>query len=62
MYRAAGVELYDEEFRSLDEVLALIDSIDRESVLAVCRDFFAPDLQTVVSLGPVAAARLSIDQ
>ena len=55
MYRAAGVELYDEEFRSLDEVLALIDSIDRESVLAVCRDFFAPDLQTVVSLGPLAA-------
>jgi len=62
MYRAAGVELYDEEFRSLDEVLALIDSIDRESVLAVCRDFFAPDLQTVVSLGPVAGARPSIDQ
>jgi len=62
MYRAAGVELYDEEFRSLDEVLALIDSIDRESVLAVCRDFFAPDLQTVVSLGPVPAARPSIDQ
>jgi predicted Zn-dependent peptidase len=54
MYRAAGVELYDEDFRSLDEVLALIDSIDRESVLAVCADFFAPDRQTVVSLGPGA--------
>lgn len=57
MYRAAGVELYDEDFRSLDEVLALIDSIDRESVLAVCNDFFTPDLQTVVSLGPGAAPR-----
>jgi predicted Zn-dependent peptidase len=57
MYRAAGVELYDEDFRSLDEVLALIDSIDRESVLAVCNDFFVPDLQTVVSLGPGAAPR-----
>jgi len=57
MYRAAGVELYDEDFRSLDEVLALIDSIDRESVLAVCNDFFAPDMQTVVSLGPGAAPR-----
>jgi predicted Zn-dependent peptidase len=57
MYRAAGVELYDEEFRSLDEVLALVDSIDRESVLAVCRDFFAAGLQTVVSLGPGAAPR-----
>lgn len=58
MYRAAGVELYDEEFRSLDEVLALVDSIDRESVLAVCRDFFAPEFQTVVSLGPGAAPRI----
>ena len=57
MYRAAGVELYDEDFRSLDEVLALIDSIDRESALAVCNDFFVPDLQTVVSLGPGAAPR-----
>jgi predicted Zn-dependent peptidase len=57
MYRAAGVELYDEDFRSLDDVLALIDSIDRESVLAVCNDFFAPGLQTVVSLGPGAAPR-----
>ncbi len=57
MYRAAGVELYDEDFRSLDEVLALIDSIDPESVLAVCNDFFAPDLQTVVSLGPGAPPR-----
>jgi predicted Zn-dependent peptidase len=55
MYRAAGVELYDEEFRSLDEVLSLIESIDNESVLAVCRDFFAPERQTVVSLGPGAA-------
>jgi predicted Zn-dependent peptidase len=52
MYRAAGVELYDEEFRSLDEVLSLIESIDNESVLAVCHDFFAPERQTVVSLGP----------
>ena len=57
MYRAAGVELYDEDFRSLDEVLALIESIDRESVMAVCSDFFAPDRQTVVSLGPGAAPR-----
>ncbi|HUQ19014.1 MAG TPA: pitrilysin family protein [Gemmatimonadaceae bacterium] len=58
MYRAAGVELYDEEFRSLDEVLALIDSIDRDSVLAVCRDFFAPEVQTIVSLGPGGSTRI----
>jgi predicted Zn-dependent peptidase len=59
MYRAAGVELYDEEFRSLDEVLSLIESIDNESVLAVCHDFFAPERQTVVSLGPGDAPHLA---
>jgi len=52
MYRAAGVELYDEEYRSLDDVLALIDSIDRDSVGSVCAEFFSPDAQTILSLGP----------
>lgn len=52
MYRAAGVALYDEPFRTLDEVLVLIDAITPEEVAAVCRDFYAPGNQTVVSLGP----------
>lgn len=51
MYRAAGVALYDEPFRTLDEVLALIDAITPEEIAAVCRDFYAPNKQTVVSLG-----------
>jgi predicted Zn-dependent peptidase len=55
MYRAAGVELYDEEYRTLDELLALVDGISQETVAEVCRDFFAPDAQTVVSLGPKGA-------
>jgi len=55
MYRAAGAELYGDEFRTLDEVLALVDAIDAQTVAAVCADFFRPDLQTVVSLGPTAA-------
>jgi predicted Zn-dependent peptidase len=52
MYRAAGVELYDEPFRGLDEVLALIDGITADQVAAVAREFFAPERLTVVSLGP----------
>ena len=52
MYRAAGVALYDEPFRTLDDVLALIDAITPEEVAAVCREFYAPEKQTVVSLGP----------
>jgi predicted Zn-dependent peptidase len=52
MYRAAAVELYDEPFRALDEVLALVDAIQPADVRAVCREFFAPDAQSVLSLGP----------
>jgi predicted Zn-dependent peptidase len=56
MYRAAGSELYDEEYRSLDELLALVDGITSDTVAEVCREFFSPDLQTIVSLGPRAGS------
>ena len=56
MYRAAGVELYGEPYRTLDEVLALVDAIDTETVAAICKTYFAPGKQTLVSLGPKAAA------
>ncbi len=51
MYRAAGVALYDEPFRSLDQVLALIDDITPESVAEVSAMYFDPDRQTVLALG-----------
>jgi predicted Zn-dependent peptidase len=52
MYRCAGVELYGEPYRTLDEMIALIDAVTIEDVAGVARDFFAPERQTVVSLGP----------
>ena len=52
MYRAAAVELYGEPYRSLDELLALVDAITPEQVLDVAREFFDPARMTVVSLGP----------
>ena len=52
MYRAASVELYGEPYRSLDELLALIDAISVDDVAAVAREFFDPDQMAVVSLGP----------
>ena len=55
MYRAASVELYGEPYRTLDEVLALIDAITAEEVAAVAREFFRPEQLTVVSLGPKGA-------
>jgi predicted Zn-dependent peptidase len=54
MYRAAGVELYGEPFRTLDDILAEIDRITPDDVADVARRYFDPALQTVVSLGPAA--------
>ncbi len=56
MYRAAGVELYGEPYRTLDEVLALVDAIDTQTVAAICKTYYSPGKQTLVSLGPQAAA------
>jgi len=56
MYRAATVALYGEEYRPLDAVLADVDAITADDVAAVCRDYFDPARQTVLSLGPQAAA------
>ena len=52
MYRCAGVELYGEPYRTLDEMLALVDGVTEEQIAEVARDFFGPEKQTVVSLGP----------
>jgi predicted Zn-dependent peptidase len=52
MYRCAGVELYGEPYHTLDEMLGLVDAITVEQVAEAARDFFGPERQTVVSLGP----------
>ncbi|HEY6219628.1 MAG TPA: insulinase family protein, partial [Gemmatimonadaceae bacterium] len=54
MYRAAAFELYGEPYRSLDELLALVDSITSEQIAGVAREYFDPDRMTVISLGPEA--------
>jgi len=52
MYRAAAVELYGEPYRTLDELLTMVDAITPAQVAEVARDFFDPARMTVVSLGP----------
>ena len=54
MYRAAAVELYGEPYRTLDEVLALVEAVTSADVAAVAKEFFAPERQTTLSLGPAA--------
>lgn len=55
MYRAASVELYGEPYRSLDDLLALIDGITDEDIARVAREHFGPERLSVLSLGPKGA-------
>lgn len=52
MYRAAAVALYGEPYRSLDEMLALVDGIQPDMISRLASEFLDPAQQTVVSLGP----------
>ncbi|HXV85516.1 MAG TPA: pitrilysin family protein [Gemmatimonadales bacterium] len=52
MYRLATLALYGEPYRTIDEVLALIDAVKEDDVGAVAAEFLAPERQTVVWLGP----------
>ena len=52
MGRLAGFILHDDRYRPLDEMLREIDSVTPEEIAAVASEFFAPERQTIVRLGP----------
>jgi len=52
MYRLAGFSVYGEPYQSLDQVVATVGSLTADEVAAVAAEFFAPERQTVVWLGP----------
>jgi predicted Zn-dependent peptidase len=52
MGRLAGFVLHADEYRPLDQMLAEIDAVGAEAVASVAAEFFAPERQTVVRLGP----------
>lgn len=52
MHRLGGVELAGDRYRRLDEILAEIDAVTPDEVQAIGEEFFHPDRQTVVHLGP----------
>ena len=52
MYRLASTAVYGESYRSLDEVLRTVAALTADELSALAAEFFAPDRQTVVSLGP----------
>ena len=57
MGRLAGFILHDDRYRPLDEMLREIDAVTSEEVAAVAEEFFAPERQTVVRLGPKDSKR-----
>jgi predicted Zn-dependent peptidase len=52
MNRLASFALYGQPYRPLDAILAEIDAVKREDVAEIAAEFFAPERQTVVRLGP----------
>jgi predicted Zn-dependent peptidase len=52
MARLAGFVLHDDHYRPLDQMLAEIDAVTGDDIAAVAAEFFAPERQTVVRLGP----------
>jgi predicted Zn-dependent peptidase len=52
MYRLATIELYQEPYRTIDQVLADINAVTMDEVAEVAGEFFDPDRQTTVWLGP----------
>jgi predicted Zn-dependent peptidase len=52
LHRLAGTALYGEEFLSIEEVMRRVDSVTLEDVKVLAEQFFQPDQQVVVRLGP----------
>ncbi len=52
MGRLAGTVLHADEYRPLDRTLAEIDAVTADQIAAVAGEFFAPERQTIVRLGP----------
>jgi len=52
MNRLASSVLHGEPYRPLDRVLEEIDAVGADTLAAVASEFFAPERQTIVRLGP----------
>jgi predicted Zn-dependent peptidase len=53
MSNLARQELYFRRFYSLDEILAGIETVTREEIQAIAREFFRPEQIAVTALGPL---------
>jgi predicted Zn-dependent peptidase len=58
LHRLAGVALYAEPYLTLDEICARIDAVTADEVAEICGEYYAPELQNVIRLGPEAPGAL----
>jgi predicted Zn-dependent peptidase len=52
LHRLAGTELYGEPFRTMDEITALVEAVTLDDVAALAAEYFPPDRQSLLRLGP----------
>ncbi|MEO6066543.1 MAG: pitrilysin family protein [Gemmatimonadales bacterium] len=52
MGRLAGYALSGDKYRTLDELMAEVDGVTADEVAALGAEYFAPERQTIVRLGP----------
>ena len=52
LYRLAGFALHQEPFTTLDELLSRIDRVTEAEVAESAAEFFHPDRQCLLRLGP----------
>ena len=56
LYRLAGFALYEEPYLDLDELLGRIDAVTLDEVAAAAAEFYDPDRQLLLRLGPEEAS------
>jgi predicted Zn-dependent peptidase len=52
LHRLAGTALYNEPFLPIDEVMARVEAVTLDDVKTLAEEFYQPDDQVVVRLGP----------
>ncbi len=61
MSNLARQELYFDKFMSLDEMLESIESVTRDEVQSIAREFFQPESIALTMLGRLGAVKLTRD-
>jgi predicted Zn-dependent peptidase len=54
LHRLAGTALFDEPHRTVEEVMALVEAVTLDDVADLASEFWAPERQHVLRLGPEA--------